>query len=220
MNILVVAPHPDDEVLGCGGALLKHKENGDNITIVYVTEMQEKQGFQKNKIESRLQEINHIKKQLNASIYFLNYPTASLSDADVVTIVPQMSKIFSECAPEIVYLPHYYDAHTDHGVAFKAAFSCTKVFRYPSIKRVLTYETISETDFSPAYASHVFVPNYFVDVSGFLLQKIELMKIYESELGNHPFPRSIESIKALATLRGAAAGVVSAEAFCFLKYIQ
>ncbi len=220
MNVVVIAPHPDDEILGCGGTLLKHKQNGDSIHIVYVTEMQEKQGFQKKKIEQRLIEIRDIKKQLNASIFFLNYPTASLSDSDVVTMVPKLSKIFSECAPEVVYLPHYYDAHSDHGVAFKAAFSCTKTFRYPSVKCILTYETISETDFSPTYSSHVFIPNYFVDVSEFLFEKLELMKIYESELGEHPFPRSIENIKALATLRGAAAGVASAEAFYLLKSIQ
>jgi LmbE family N-acetylglucosaminyl deacetylase len=98
--------------------------------------------------------------------------------------------------------------------------ACTKSFRYPFIKKVLLYECISETEFAPALPEKVFIPNYFVDVSKHFMKKLEIMKIYESELGEHPFPRSLRNIEALAVFRGASVGVEYAEAFQLIKYID
>ena len=106
--------------------------------------------------------------------------------------------------------------HTDHRIVFDAVIACTKWFRYPSVKRVLAYETLSETDFS-LNTNGRFYPNYFINISGYLEKKIELMSIYISEIAKFPFPRSYEAIRALATLRGAASGYIAAEAFQLLK---
>ena len=220
MNILVIAPHPDDEILGCGGTLLKHQNCGDQIHIVYMTEIQEKYGHTKEQIDRRNLEIESILGKLDAKSYFMGYPTATLNDVDIVDLVPKLSEIFKKVAPNIVYLPHRSDAHSDHGISFKAAYSCTKNFRCPSIKTILVYETVSETEFAPAYASDVFIPNYFIDISDFIIEKVELMQIYSSELGDPPFPRSIQNLKALSSLRGSSAGVLYAEAFHLLKLIN
>ncbi|ASJ74926.1 PIG-L deacetylase family protein [Granulosicoccus antarcticus] len=220
MNILLIAPHPDDEILGCGGTLLRHKHSGDSIHIVFVTTMQEAHGFSSERIQSRAAEIACIQRELGASIYQLPYPTATLTDSDTLSLIPELSTLFKSISPEMVYLPNRSDAHSDHGVSFNAAYACTKVFRYPSIKTIMMYETISETDFSPALPENIFVPNYFVDISSFMEQKLELMKVYASELAEHPFPRSIKALKALGTLRGSAAGVEYAEAFQLIKHIR
>lgn len=220
MNILVIAPHPDDEVLGCGGTLLRHRQTGDSIHIVFITSMQEAHGFSRERIQSRAAEIECIQGRLNASINKLEYPTATLTDSDTVTLIPELSSLFQSISPEVVYLPNRSDAHSDHGVSFNAAYACTKVFRNPSIKSIMMYETVSETDFSPALHENFFVPNYLVDISSFMEQKIELMKVYASELAQHPFPRSIAALKALGTLRGSAAGVEYAEAFHLIKHIR
>ena len=220
MNILVIAPHPDDEILGCGGTLLKHQNCGDQIHIVYITEIQQQYGYTKEQIDRRNIEISSILDKLGAQSHFMGYPTATLNDADIVSLVPKLSETFKKIAPNIVYLPHRSDVHSDHGISFKAAYACTKTFRCPSIKTILAYETISETDFAPTYASDTFIPNYFVDISDFILKKVELMQIYSSELGEPPFPRSIHNLKALSSLRGAAAGVEHAEAFHLLKTIS
>jgi LmbE family N-acetylglucosaminyl deacetylase len=98
--------------------------------------------------------------------------------------------------------------------------ACTKSFRYPFVKQVLMYECISETEFAPALSENAFLPNYFVDITEFMDKKNQIMGIYSSEVGEHPFPRSIENIKALAHFRGATAGVKYAEAFQLLKYID
>jgi N-acetylglucosaminylphosphatidylinositol deacetylase family protein len=220
-NIVVISAHPDDEILGVGGTLLKHKKNGDKIYWLITTNIFENQGFSKERISSRQKEIKKISEALSVEkVFMLNYPTMSLSTSTLIEMVPKISKIFIEIEPEIVYCLNRSDAHSDHRITFDAVMACTKSFRYPFIKQVLMYECISETEFAPQLPEKVFIPNYFVDISSFLEEKMNLMKIYESELGNHPFPRSLKNIEALATFRGASVGVEYAEAFQLIKYID
>nr|WP_314473709.1 PIG-L deacetylase family protein [uncultured Capnocytophaga sp.] len=220
-NIVVISAHPDDEILGVGGTLLKHKKNGDKIYWLITTNIFENQGFSKQRISSRQKEIKKISEALSVEkVFMLNYPTMSLSTSTLIEMVPKISKIFIEIEPEIVYCLNRSDAHSDHRITFDAVMACTKSFRYPFIKQVLMYECISETEFAPQLPEKVFIPNYFVDISSFLEEKMNLMKIYESELGNHPFPRSLKNIEALATFRGASVGVEYAEAFQLIKYID
>ena len=220
-NIVVISAHPDDEILGVGGTLLKHKKNGDKIYWLITTNIFENQGFSKERISSRQKEIKKISEALSVEkVFMLDYPTMSLSTSSLIEMVPKISKIFTEIEPEIVYCLNRSDAHSDHRIAFDAVMACTKSFRYPFIKQVLMYECISETEFAPQLPEKVFTPNYFVDISSFLEEKMNLMKIYESELGKHPFPRSLKNIEALATFRGASVGVEYAEAFQLIKYID
>ena len=220
-NIVVISAHPDDEILGVGGTLLKHKKNGDKIYWLITTNIFENQGFSKERISSRQKEIKKISEALSVEkVFMLDYPTMSLSTSSLIEMVPKISKIFTEIEPEIVYCLNRSDAHSDHRITFDAVMACTKSFRYPFIKQVLMYECISETEFAPQLPEKVFTPNYFVDISSFLEEKMNLMKIYESELGNHPFPRSLKNIEALATFRGASVGVEYAEAFQLIKYID
>ncbi len=221
MRIIVVSAHPDDEVLGCGGTLLKHKQNGDEIAWLITTNISTNQGFTVDRVSKRQEEIEKVAKLLNIkNLYKLDYPTMCLSDETMITMIPKISEIFNEFKPQIIYVLNRSDAHSDHLITFKSVLACTKSFRYPFIKRVLMYECISETEFGPALPENIFVPNYFVDISEHINQKIELMKIYESEIGEHPFPRSLENIRALAHFRGASVGVVYAEAFQVLKFID
>lgn len=220
-NIIVISAHPDDEVLGVGGTLLKHKKNGDNIYWLITTNISEQQGFSKERVESRQEEIKKVAQRLGVKkTFLLNYPTMTLSSSSIIKMVPEISKVFLEVKPEIVYCLNRSDAHSDHRVTFDAVMACTKSFRYPFIKQVLMYECISETEFAPNLPEKVFMPNYFVDISLFMDEKLGIMKIYESEIGEHPFPRSIKNIEALAVFRGASVGVEYAEAFQLIKYID
>lgn len=220
-NIIVVSAHPDDEVLGVGGTILKHKNNGDNIYWLIITSIFEKQGFTKKRIDSRQKEIKNVSQKLGIKkTLLLDYPTMELSSSSLITMIPEVSNFFLETKPEVVYCINRSDAHSDHRITFDAVMACTKSFRYPFIKQVLMYECISETEFAPNLTEKVFLPNYFVDISEFLNEKLEIMKIYESELGDHPFPRSLKNIEALATFRGASVGVKYAEAFQLIKYID
>lgn len=220
-KIIVISAHPDDETLGVGGTLLKHKASGDELYWLIITNLFEHQGFSAERVQSRQREIEKVADAFGfKQTFLLNYPTMSLSSSSLIKMVPEISKVFIEVQPDTIYSLNRSDAHSDHRVVFDAVMACTKSFRYPFIKKVLMYECLSETEFAPALPEKTFIPNYYVNVTDFMDEKINIMQIFESELGAHPFPRSIENIKALATYRGASVGVNYAEAFQLLKYID
>ena len=220
-NIIVISAHPDDEILGAGGTLLKHKSKGDNVAWVIVTSMTEEQGYSKEKIADREKEIKKVSQMVGFSnVYRLNYPVVTLNSDSMNDMVPEISSIFLEFKPEVIYVMNRSDAHSDHRYTFNSVMSCTKSFRYPFIKKIFMYECISETEFAPQLHEKVFIPNYFVDISDFFKQKLKIMQTYESELGVHPFPRSERNIEALATFRGASVGVEYAESFQIIKIID
>ena len=217
MKTIVVAPHPDDEVLGAGGTLLRRKAEGSITAWLIVTSISTLHGFSDEKVKQREEEIKRVAEVFGFDAVFeLNFPTTLLDRIPMSNLVEAISCVFTTFEPNEILVPHPGDIHTDHGVVFNAVASCTKWFRYPSVKRVLAYETLSETDFSLG-AARVFHPNFFLNIEGFLEEKIKLMCIYESESADFPFPRSHEAIRALAKLRGAASGFKAAEAFELLR---
>ncbi len=220
-KILVIATHPDDETLGCGGTLLKHKDFGDEIHWLIATDIKESEGFDKTLVEKRNIEINIVEKHFNFnSVSKLGISTTKVDQSSMEELTKKISNVINKVKPNIVYLPFKGDIHSDHKYLFDAAYSCTKSYRYPFIKKVYMMETLSETEFSLTIRSEYFVPNVFVDISDFINKKIEIMKIYESEIGEHPFPRSEESIGALAMYRGSVAGCKYAESFMLLREIN
>lgn len=220
-NVIVISAHPDDEVLGAGGTFLKHKNSGDNLAWLIITGIDEANGFTKERVRTRELEIQQVADGIGFSkVYKLNYPTMSLTPEIVNEMIPKISSIFSQFEPEVIYVMNRSDAHSDHRYTFDAVVACTKLFRYPYIKKVLMYECISETEFAPQLSEKVFIPNYYVDISDFFDKKIEIMQIYQSELGEHPFPRSNRNIESLATFRGASVGVNYAESFQIIKIID
>ena len=216
-SIIVVAPHPDDEVLGVGGTLLRRKKEGAKVAWLIVTGISIEAGWEEKNVRQRRNEINKITTLFGFdSVFELNYPTTQLDHIPMSNLVAAISNVFKTFQPEEVFVPHPSDVHTDHRMVFDAVASCAKWFRYPSIKRVLAYETLSETDFGLGI-SQAFRPNVFVDIERYLSDKLCAMDIYASEVGEHPFPRSYDAIRALATLRGAASGFKAAEAFELLR---
>ena len=140
MKILVISPHPDDETLGCGGTILKHKDMGDKIYWLIITNIVVKNGWDKDIVEKRQKEIETVAKMYDFEKTFkLDYPTAKLDTIPMQEIIESISKVIFEIKPEVIYLPNRSDVHTDHQITFKAAYSCTKNFRYPFIKKILMY---------------------------------------------------------------------------------
>ena len=214
---LIVAPHPDDEVLGAGGTLLRRKAEGAAVAWVIVTAATTSLGYSDEKIKQRAKEIQCITSFFDFdSVHELNFPTTQLDKIPTSDLVTAVSDVFNLFEPDEVFVPHPADVHTDHGAVFDAVASCTKWFRYPSIKRVLAYETLSETDFG-FNVKQGFRPNFFVDIEPYLEDKLQALDIYVSEVGKFPFPRSHEAIRALAAVRGVASGFKAAEAFELLR---
>tara|TARA_B100001029_G_scaffold117481_1_gene97363 strand:- start:15057 stop:15728 length:672 start_codon:yes stop_codon:yes gene_type:complete len=220
-NILVISAHPDDETLGAGGTLLKHKKNNDNLNWLIFTNINEKLGFSADQVETRKKEINKVSSAFGfQKTINLNYGTTKLDSSLLIKMIPQVSRIVSEIKPEIIYLMNRSDPHSDHRIAFQTVIPSMKSFRYPYVKKILMYECISETEFSPPIPEMIFQPNYFVDITDYIDKKIDIFQIYKSEIGIHPFPRSEKNIKSLASFRGAIAGVEYAEAFQIIKIID
>ncbi|GAH39945.1 unnamed protein product, partial [marine sediment metagenome] len=157
MKILVISPHPDDETLGCGGTILKHKDIGDKIYWLIITNISVKNEWDRDIVEKRQKEIETTAEMYGFEKTFkLDYPTEKLDTIPIQEIIKSISKVILEVKPEIIYLPNRSDVHTDHHITFKAVYSCTKNFRYPFIKKILMYETLSETEFSPALPENAF----------------------------------------------------------------
>lgn len=216
-KVLVVAVHPDDETLGCGGTLLKHKANADEIHWLICTTIDRNHSY----YEQREKEIEKVSKLYNFdSAHNLRLKTMQIDEYSMSELIGKISKVINEVKPNIIYLPFKGDVHSDHRKIFEAAYSCTKSFRYSFIKKIYMIETLSETEFAPSTKEDSFIPNVFVDISGFFERKIEIMKIFESEIAPHPFPRSERNLRALATLRGSTCGCEYAESFVLLKEIN
>ena len=216
-RVLVVAPHPDDETLGCGGTLLRMAREGAQLGWLIVTGMKPESGYSSETIAAREAEIRKVSELYGfAEVFQLRLPTRRLDTLPVADLIAEFAAVFKSFQPEVVFLPHYIDVHTDHRVVFETSVSCAKWFRYGSVRRVLAYETLSETEFN-LDARSGFQPNYFVDISAFLELKLQIMAVYQSEMDQFPFPRSHEAIRALATLRGSSAGFHAAEAFQLLR---
>ena len=144
MRVLVVSPHPDDETLGCGGTLLRHQTEGDEINWLIVTSMQHAYGYSKDKIAARNSEIEKVKERYSVfGFYCMKIPTTQLDTTPMKDLVEQINKAFHDIKPEILYLPYRNDVHSDHTIVFDAVASCTKWFRFPFIKKILAYETLS-----------------------------------------------------------------------------
>lgn len=216
-KVLVIAVHPDDETLGCGGTLLKHKSNNDEIHWLICTQTDKNSDFYKTR-EKEILEVS--KKYQFDSVHNLELNTMRVDEYSMSELVSKISKVISEVKPNIIYLPFKDDVHSDHRFIFEAAYSCTKSFRYPFIKKIYMMETLSETEFAPSTKENSFIPNTFVDITNFFDKKVEIMKIFKSELDKHPFPRSIKNLEALATIRGATCNCEYAESFVLLKAIE
>jgi len=216
-KVLILAVHPDDETLGCGGTLLKHKVNGDEIHWLICTDIDKSHTY----YDTRQDEIEKVSKLYNFdSVNNLKLKTMQVDEYSMSELIGKISKIINQIEPNIIYLPFKGDVHSDHRKIFEASYSCTKSFRYPFIKKIYMVETLSETEFAPSTKEDSFIPNVFVDISEFMNKKIEIMKVFESEIAEYPFPRSIRNLKALGSLRGATAGCEYAESFVLLKEIK
>lgn len=219
--VAVVAPHPDDETLGCGGTLLKHIACGDSVHWIIFTSISTALGFTEERVRARQDEIRRVADSYCfAGTHCLDFPTMQLDRVPKSDLVGALGAIVKQLGVHTLYVPYRNDAHSDHASVFDACAACTKTFRYPSVRSVRAYETLSETEFGVKPEDPGFRPNLLVDVSNFLERKLEIMSIFASEMAPFPFPRSDVALRAQAQLRGIQCGATAAEAFMLLKEIE
>ena len=220
MRSLVVAPHPDDEVLGPGGTLLRRRAEGGDIGWAIMTEMTVDSGWSQEAISRRRSEIEETRSFFAFSfVDELKFPTSSLDQIPFLRMVERLTKTIKEFEPNEIFVPHHSDAHSDHRITFDIVSSCSKWFRQPNLRRVLSYETVSETGFS-LISDNSFRPNWYVNIEKYLQDKLKALNIYQSEIGDAPFPRSEENLVALASFRGSSSGFKFAEAFQLMREFE
>ena len=174
-NILVIAPHADDETLGCGGSLLKHKFNKDKIHLLLITNIKKSKVWSKKQEITRKKEITQMLKLYDFNSYHnLNYEPAQLNSSSIYNLIQHIDNVVNSIKPNLIYMNNSSDIHTDHQIVYKASISCLKSFRKKFIKKILLYETLSETEYAK---ENLFNPNYFVDISKFIKKKIEIMNL-------------------------------------------
>jgi LmbE family N-acetylglucosaminyl deacetylase len=217
MRILVIAPHPDDEVLGCGGTIKKYTEKGDEVFLIVATK-----GYKPDWSETFLKNIKKwtasaAKKLGIKEVFYLDFPTAKLDTVPQKEINDVILQYLKKISPQILFLPHYGDVSKDHCLIFESTMIAARPKPNNKIKKIFSYEVLSETDWRSAGNS--FSPNFYVDISQTLKDKLKAMSYYKTELKDFPHPRSLKAITALAQKRGSEAGLKAAEAFILVREI-
>lgn len=222
-KILVVAAHPDDELLGCGGTLLYFKNKGYKIKIIFLSDGESSRDLNKFKIKKLIQKRENqaelvSKKYKFARPIFGNFPDNKLDTVPFLEIVKFVEKEINNFKPEIIFTHFENDLNIDHQLTFKSVITATRPLSKTFVKKIYSFEIPSSTEFNfTRNKKKIFNPNYFVDISKFVHKKNNLLKIYKSELRSWPHPRSIKAINNLSKYRGSQIGIKYAEAFISIR---
>ena len=227
MNILVITAHPDDQVLGCGGAIARHSQKGDRVNVLIIAEGTTSRENQRNRDRQQKELSNLAKSAYKASeilgvnnLELLDLPDNRLDSCDLLDIVKIIEKGINKYQPEIIYTHHYGDVNIDHQIIYQAVITATHPLPNHPVKTVLCFEIPSSTEWQLSQPSLTFNPNWFVDISDTLNLKLKALEAYHSEMRSFPHPRSIQAVKYLARWRGATIGVESAEAFMLARHLS
>jgi LmbE family N-acetylglucosaminyl deacetylase len=226
MKILVIAAHPDDEILGMGGTLCKHSENNDEIHVLFVSDGVTGRDYDYDPIK-RKKEISDrknmaliaSKKYKASSIHFLDYPNLRLEKESILEITKDIEELVNKYSPEIIYTHHSNDTNIDHRITSQAAIFACRPIPCSSIKIIRLFEIPSSTEYSHSSLGAIFEPNCFSDISDYFESKILMLKDYDYEMREFPHPRSKKAIAARDSYRGSSVGVSYAESFMQIRSI-
>ena len=217
MNILVVSPHMDDEVLGMGATLAKHVHSGHEVYVCFIAHRIYDRKYDKEKNQIEVKNALNAKKILGyKETEFFNLNDERL-DVAIQDILSPLEKYIENIKPDIVYSNFYGDNHQDHRAVFQAVRVAIRPSAKVTLKKWLLYETPSSTDQSPPIIEGAFLPNYYVNVDNFLDTKLRAYHCYETEKREFPNSRSHEALKILAMKRGVEIGMKYAEAFMVMR---
>lgn len=217
---LIIAPHPDDEVLGCGGTIKKMTSLNIEVWILIISRGKKGIYPEERIINVRKEAVKAHKILGVTETKFFDYPAPELDLISISELSCAIFAVIDEFKPDTVFLPHRGDIHHDHRAIFNAGLVASRPINGCSVRNVFTYETLSETEWAPPFGDDAFIPHMFVDISEEFNAKIEAMKCYVSQLRDFPSPRSLKSLEALANHRGSTVNVTFAEAFMTVRIIR
>ena len=218
-RVVIVAPHPDDEVLGCGGTMARLAAEGLGASVVIAT-----RGRSPRFSEAFVQEVRAEARLAHDALgvvetQYLDLPAAELDQVPASELNQVIGDALVRLAPDTLLVPFIGDIHVDHQLVFNAAMVWARPRSSAAPARVLAYETLSETNWWAPGITPAFTPNCFVDISRELDAKVNAFTHFRSQVKPFPDERSIEALRALALVRGAAVHRSAAEAFATIRFI-
>lgn len=224
-KVLVIAAHPDDEILGIGGTVKRHVDNGDLVNCVILGEGMTSR--KDKRLDTRKIEINSLHEDAKKAakiigfeqIYFESLPDNRFDSIDLLDIIKIIERYIERLKPNIVYTHHHGDRNIDHRLTFDAVLTACRPVGDYSVKEIYAFETPSSTEWDFSYGSNSFVPNIFVDIENTLQDKLNAMACYKTELKEYPHPRSLEALEIIAARWGTVIGKRYVEAFELIRKI-
>lgn len=215
-QVLIVAAHPDDEVLGCGGTIAKHISNGDNITVQFMTNgVSARENVKNEEIvkrrESALMALNELGVGVG-DIIFGDFPDNKMDVIPLVEVVKFVEESLLKVMPKIVYTHFSDDLNIDHRITHQAVMTACRPQSHSSVKEIYSYEVMSSTEWN-SHCQNKFNPNKYININDFWGKKLAALNAYSQEMRTFPHSRSLQAIEALTVWRGASVGLNKAEAF-------
>lgn len=219
-RVLVVAAHPDDEILGCGGTIARHARAGDEVHVVIMAEGATSRGRQRDADAQRgeIGSLADAARKANAllgvvSVTLHGLPDNRMDSMDRLDVIKLVEGDVERVRPDLVYTHHAGDLNIDHRIVHESVLTACRPQPSSTVKTLLFFEVPSSTEWNLAVSAPVFAPNWFVDVSDVLALKLDALACYQSEMRPWPHARSVKAVEHLAGWRGASVGMEAAEAF-------
>tara|TARA_B100000029_G_scaffold32317_1_gene30889 strand:- start:461 stop:1147 length:687 start_codon:yes stop_codon:yes gene_type:complete len=222
-NILVIASHPDDEVLGCGGTLYNLKKKGAKISALFLSDGESsRKNFKINKlILERKKQAKKAGKILGIKkVIFGNFPDNSMDSIPLLKIIQFIEKHIKIIKPDTIFTHFESDLNVDHQITSKAVITACRPIKNQTVKSILFFEILSSSEWNISIKNKSFKPNYFVNITNSIKFKIKALKYYKKEMRRWPHPRSIEGVKLLSKTRGSSVGLSNAEAFILGRHVE
>jgi LmbE family N-acetylglucosaminyl deacetylase len=223
-KVLIIAAHPDDEILGCGGTIAKLIKNNCKVDVLFLSEgvsSRSKLGETRewtDEIIAREAMAIAASKYLGFSIIgFMRHPNLRMDSLSMLDITKSVQKILIDSKPNIIFTHHCGDLNTDHQICFNAVITACRPTGIDFIESIFSFEVPSSTEWSSSVSLPSFQPNYFIDIDVEIESKLSALNFYDFEMREFPHPRSIENIKALSQIRGSEIGFKFAEAFMLIR---
>ena len=216
--VLVVAAHPDDEALGCGGTIARHIAEGDTVYAVFMADGVSSRSH--GSLTKRKNAAESARNILGIKEYFyLDFPDNRIDSLPLIEIVQPLELIIRKTQPHIIYTHHHGDLNVDHRITHQAVLTACRPLPSTNLRELFAFEVMSSTEWATPI-SNPFLPNHYVDISNYLSIKLDVLKADQDEMRELPHSRSIKHIKYLAYHRGNSVGLFAAEAFLTIRVVR